>query len=152
MKFKYTVCFLKQDNNILMLNREKVPLMGVWNGLGGKIEEGESPDAAAMREVLEETDIMVENYFSKSTVTWETSKGQLDGLHVYLYELDDKFKYETPKKMREGILDWKPIDWVLDPNNLGIPEKVPQYLPVLLKYEGNHFLKYKNGQIMYISN
>jgi ADP-ribose pyrophosphatase YjhB (NUDIX family) len=36
--FQYNVCFLKSDDRILMLNREKPPIMGVWNGVGGKIE------------------------------------------------------------------------------------------------------------------
>lgn len=34
--FKYTVCFVKKNNEILMLNREKAPIMGVWNGVGAK--------------------------------------------------------------------------------------------------------------------
>ncbi|WP_433596302.1 NUDIX domain-containing protein [Lysinibacillus xylanilyticus] len=65
--YKYTVCFVKNENNILMLNREKSPIMGVWNGVGGKIEKGETPDEGALREVFEETGIRVERYFSKGT-------------------------------------------------------------------------------------
>lgn len=57
--FKYTVCFVKKNNELLMLNREKekAPIMGVWNGVGGKIEKGETPDMGAQREVFEETGI-----------------------------------------------------------------------------------------------
>ncbi|WP_045515841.1 NUDIX hydrolase [Neobacillus niacini] len=139
--FKYTVCFVKKGNEILMLNREKDPLMGVWNGVGGKIEKGESPDDGARREVWEETDIRVDDYFSKGTVTWETA----NGLYVYLYEVDPAFIYETPKKTREGILEWKSIDWILHPENQGIAKLVPQYLPVLLKQEGNYSFHYING-------
>lgn len=122
--YKYTVCFVKNENNILMLNREKSPIMGVWNGVGGKIEKGETPDEGALREVFEETGIRVERYFSKGTVSWETSTGELDGIYVYLYEVTNHLKLETPNKTREGILDWKSIDWILNPNNLGIAEKV----------------------------
>lgn len=144
--FKYTVCFVKKDNEILMLNREKAPIMGVWNGVGGKIENGETPDIGARREVFEETDIEVEPYFSKGTVIWETPEGELDGIYVYLYEVDADLIYETPKKTREGILEWKSIEWILHPENLGIAEMVAQYLPVLLKKEGNYTFTYKNGQ------
>lgn len=122
--YKYTVCFVKNGNNILMLNREKSPIMGVWNGVGGKIEKGETPDEGALREVFEETGIKVERYFSKGTVSWETSNSELDGIYVYLYEVTNHLKLETPNKTREGILDWKSIDWILNPNNLGIAEKV----------------------------
>lgn len=145
--YKYTVCFVKNGNNILMLNREKSPIMGVWNGVGGKIEKGETPDEGALREVFEETGIRVEHYFSKGTVSWETANGALDGIYVYLYEVTNHLKLETPNKTREGILDWKSIDWILNPNNLGIAEMVFQYLPVLLNKADNYSLKYQDGQI-----
>ena len=31
---KYTLCFIKKDNEFLMLNRIKAPNMGLWNGVG----------------------------------------------------------------------------------------------------------------------
>ncbi|MED3804941.1 8-oxo-dGTP diphosphatase [Lysinibacillus xylanilyticus] len=145
--YKYTVCFVRNENNILMLNREKSPIMGVWNGVGGKIEKGETPDEGALREVFEETGISVERYFSKGTVSWETSNGELDGIYVYLYEVTNHLKLETPIKTREGILDWKSINWILNPINLGIAEMVSQYLPVLLNKADNYSLKYQDGQI-----
>lgn len=145
--YKYTVCFVKNGNNILMLNREKSPIMGVWNGVGGKIEKGETPDEGALREVFEETGIKVERYFSKGTVSWETSNSELDGIYVYLYEVTNHLKLETPNKTREGILDWKSIDWILNPNNLGIAEMVSQYLPILLNKADNYSLKYQDGHL-----
>ena len=145
--YKYTVCFVKNGNNILMLNREESPIMGVWNGVGGKIEKGETPDEGALREVFEETGIKVERYFSKGTVSWETSNGELDGIYVYLYEVTNHLKLETPNKTREGILDWKSIDWILNPNNLGIAEMVSQYLPILLNKADNYSLKYQDGHL-----
>jgi 8-oxo-dGTP diphosphatase len=149
MSFKYTVCFIRHENKILLLNREKAPIMGVWNGVGGKIEPEESPEQAAFREVWEETGIHLDKFLSQGVVTWETSEDQLDGIHVFLGELDKSFIYHTPQKTREGILDWKTIDWILDPNNLGIPEKVPQYLPVLLEQKGNHSFTYEKGKMMH---
>lgn len=130
-----------------MLNREKAPIMGVWNGVGGKIEKGETPDEGAIREVFEETGLRVDTYTSKGTLCWETSNGELDGIYVYLYEVNDGLKFETPKKTREGILDWKSIEWIINPRNLGIAEKVSRYLPIFLKKEGNYSLKYQDGQI-----
>ncbi|WP_338452787.1 NUDIX domain-containing protein [Niallia oryzisoli] len=115
--------------------------------VGGKIEKGEMPDEGALREVLEETGISVEHYFSKGTVCWETASGELDGIYIYLYEVANHLKFKTPKKTREGILDWKSIDWILNPHNLGIAEMVSQYLPILLKIEDDYSLKYQDGQI-----
>ena len=128
-----------------MLNREKAPIMGIWNGVGGKIELHESPEQAAIREVWEETGIQLDGFLSQGVITWENSEGIVDGLHVFLGEVDRDFTYITPQKTREGILDWKKIDWILNPNNLGIPEKIPHYLPMLLNQKGYHSFTYKNG-------
>lgn len=148
--FKYNVCFLKSNDRILMLNREKPPIMGVWNGVGGKNEADENADEGAKREVLEETGFTVNEYYSKGVITWEKNGEEKDGLYVYLFEVDKTFGNEPLQKTREGILDWKKIDWILNPNNLGIAEMVTQYLPVLLEKEGNYLFAYKDGIVKLI--
>jgi 8-oxo-dGTP diphosphatase len=149
MKFKYTVCFVKHKNKILLLNREKAPIMGLWNGVGGKIENDETPEQAASREVFEETGIHIDCFESQGVVTWETPDGKVDGIHIFLGDIEREITHETPLKTREGILDWKEIHWILDSNNLGLPEKVPQYLPILLHQKGHHFFTYKNGKMIH---
>lgn len=37
---KYTLCLIRNDDQLLLLNRVKKPQMGMWNGVGGKIEVG----------------------------------------------------------------------------------------------------------------
>ncbi|CAM4241183.1 NUDIX hydrolase [Bacillus paramycoides] len=148
--FKYNVCFLKSNDRILMLNREKPPIMGVWNGVGGKNEANESADEGAKREVLEETGFKVNEYYSKGVITWDKNDEVKDGLYVYLFEVDETLGNESIKKTREGILDWKQIDWIMNPNNLGVAEMVTQYLPVLLEKEGNYLFEYKDGIVKLI--
>ena len=118
--FKYTVCFIKNNNDILMLNREKPPIMGVWNGVGGKLRKMNLLMKVHCVKYLRKTGIKVDNYFSKGTVIWKSPNGELDGIYVYLYEVNNNLKFETSKKTREGILDWKSIDWVLAPDNFGL--------------------------------
>ena len=142
--------FLKSNDRILMLNREKPPIMGVWNGVGGKNEAGETADEGAIREVFEETGFKVNQYYSKGVVTWDTSDRKKDGLYVYLFEVDSTLGNEFMKKTREGILDWKHIDWIMNPNNLGIAEMVNQYLPVLLEKADDYLFEYKDGIVMLI--
>ena len=48
---EFTICFIKQGNNILLLNREKPTWMGNWNGVGGKIHARESPKQCILREI-----------------------------------------------------------------------------------------------------
>ena len=55
--YKYTICFIRKSDKILLLNRNKKPNMGMWNGVGGKIEDNETPYEGIIRETLEETGI-----------------------------------------------------------------------------------------------
>ncbi len=57
--YKHTLCSIKRNEEILMLNREYAPVKGLWNGVGGKIEKGETPLENAIREIKEETNIKV---------------------------------------------------------------------------------------------
>jgi 8-oxo-dGTP diphosphatase len=45
---------------VLMVKRAKSPNLGLWSLPGGRIEPGEAPEHAALREVSEETGITVE--------------------------------------------------------------------------------------------
>jgi len=148
--FKYNVCFLKSNDRILMLNREKPPIMGVWNGVGGKNEAGENADEGAKREVLEETGFKVNAYYSKGVITWGKNDEEKDGLYLYLFEIDETLGNGPMRKTREGILDWKQIDWIINPNNLGIAEMVTQYLPILLQKKGDYIFEYKDGIVKLI--
>lgn len=49
-----------RDGKVLLGQRAKPPLQGVWSLPGGHIEPGETAAAAAQREVLEETGICAE--------------------------------------------------------------------------------------------
>ncbi|MCK5130449.1 MAG: NUDIX domain-containing protein, partial [Clostridiales bacterium] len=49
MNYKYTICFIKRNDEILLLNRENDSWMGCWNGVGGRLEDGESPTECILR-------------------------------------------------------------------------------------------------------
>jgi len=53
-----TLCYVRDRGRTLMLHRVKKPNdmhAGKWNGLGGKLEPGETPEECALREVEEES-------------------------------------------------------------------------------------------------
>jgi len=107
-----------------MLNRLKSPEMGIWNGVGGKLEPGEKPKACALREIYEETGIQLTDVQDKGVVTWN-SEG---GMYVFIATLPPDFTYITPKVTDEGILDWKPIPWLIDARNGGIAQHIKRAL------------------------
>jgi len=49
-----TLCFLLKDNEILLALKKRGFGINKWNGVGGKIEVGESIEEAAVRELKEE--------------------------------------------------------------------------------------------------
>lgn len=54
-----TLCFLLKDDQVLLAMKKRGFGAGKWNGVGGKVAEGESVEAAAVREVKEEIGVTV---------------------------------------------------------------------------------------------
>lgn len=53
-----SVCVFR-DDRVLMIRRGKAPGIGLWAPVGGGIEPGETAEAAALREVDEETSVAI---------------------------------------------------------------------------------------------
>lgn len=133
--YKYTLIFIRRGSCLLMLNRFRSPIIGKWNGIGGKLEQGESPSQCVIREAYEETGIQLGSpQFSlhfAGTVTWRTLNGT-SGMYVYVVDVPSEFEFITPVEVSEGILDWKEAQWVFDPQNGGIANNIQQFLPDML--------------------
>lgn len=140
MMYKYTLAFLKRRDEVLLLNRNKSPWMGAWNGVGGKIQDEETPLECIIREIEEETSIKVskdEVYF-KGVLTWERFNALGNGLYIFLVELPEDFEFQVPQRVSEGILDFKKIDWATDFENEGIAKNIPYFLPTVLNEKENY--------------
>ena len=58
-----TLCYIEHNGSYLMLHRVKKEVdenKDKWIGIGGKFEEGESPEDCAVREIREETGLEVQ--------------------------------------------------------------------------------------------
>lgn len=143
----YTICFCISADKVLMLFRNKHPNQHKWNGIGGKIELDEHPDASIAREAMEEAGLdlnRAKNLRYVGIVTWTggsedpTSKR---GMHAYIAEYSpEEITWDT-KEINEGMLEWKPLEWVLNKENIDVVENIPFFLPTML--EGNDPLEYQ---------
>jgi len=157
--YKYTLGFILRNDEVLLINRQKKPWQGSWNGVGGKINENESPKESIIREIFEETNIKVLDnvVFDKGYLTWNTFDANGLGLYLFLIVLNDDYVYETPIKMNEGILDFKKIDWIVSDDNYGVAHNIPYFLETLIKdqnryhyhchFEGRNLVKFEKELI-----
>lgn len=149
---KYNICFIKRGEEILLLNRERASWMGCWNGVGGKLDPSETPRAAMIRELEEETGIQSYELHFKGLVTWKGDDFDYGGMYAYIAEVPPDFVYPTPSKTDEGILDWKKTDWIMNADNAGIVSNIPITLPYMLD-EANcfdHHCLYKQDKLLEI--
>ncbi len=111
-----TLCYVKNDNKTLMLHRIKKENdihEGKWNGLGGKMEAGETPEECVIREVREESGLCIQNPALRGILTFPEFDGSNDWLafvftaHAFTGELINS---------TEGILKWIDNSKLLDLN------------------------------------
>lgn len=113
-KLNVIIVFNQKLNKALFCIRAKDPYKGMYNFVGGKVEEGESDDNAAYRELFEETGIAKQdieldhfmdfNYFKYNNI-----------LQVYYGVL----KHDVNLIEEKNKLEWVEInDNLLDTNNL----------------------------------
>lgn len=142
-----TLCFVKKDNKILMINRNKSPFMGMWNALGGHLEKGETPIQCAIREVYEEGKIQIHDAKLISVSTWNYDD---DEIYVYVSELPSDFNLDIyPIKIDEGIIDFKNIDWIIHEKNYGVIEDLRLFIKDIKedKYNNYHLI-YNNSKLV----
>lgn len=140
MMYKYTLGFVIKGSKVLLINREKQPWKGCWNGLGGKIKTGETKEESILRELEEETGLVftIDQIKFKGEVTWNLFDAMGHGLYLFIVYLPEDDHYLTPKSTDEGILDWKEIDWVCDFDNLGVAHNIPYFLKTIIEEDCNY--------------
>lgn len=116
MEKNYCVCVLfnKDLTKTLLIEKAEGKLFaGMFNGLGGKIEPGETAKDACIREIWEETDetIVLEN--PKAIATIHFPHELPITLHAF-YDIIDEVEL---KENREGKAHWLPVEFLLDFNN-----------------------------------
>lgn len=82
-----TLCYVRRGGKTLMLHRVKKPNdihQGKWNGLGGKLLPGESPEDCVVREVLEESGLRLAGARFRGFLTFPGFDGE-DDWYVWVF-------------------------------------------------------------------
>jgi 8-oxo-dGTP diphosphatase len=101
-----TLCYVRSNGKTLMIHRiKKLEDMhaGKWNGLGGKLEPGETPEECARREIQEESGLRVSSLRWKGLLTFPQFSKQEDW-YAFVF-VADGFEGELSPSA-EGELCW----------------------------------------------
>ncbi len=139
-----TLCYIEKDGCYLMLHRikkENDSNRDKWIGIGGKIEEKESPEDGILREAWEETGLLLRAPAYRGIVTFVSDRYETELMHLFLA----KDFTGTVKECEEGALEWVPKKQIRDLNLWEgdriflklLDEEIP-FFSLKLVYRGDH--------------
>jgi 8-oxo-dGTP pyrophosphatase MutT (NUDIX family) len=104
-----TLCTILREDNLL-LQRKSAGFFGEgkWNGVGGKLKPGESPNEGVKREVLEETGLLISQLKLHGVLKFYFGKIERPNWIVYVFSTR-VFKGDL-KSSEEGLLQWFSFD------------------------------------------
>lgn len=100
-----TLCYIEQAGKYLMLHRVKKHHdinAGKWIGVGGHVENGETPEECLLREVKEETGLVLTAYRLRGLVTFLSDACEPELMCVFTADAFDGELIECD----EGELAW----------------------------------------------
>jgi 8-oxo-dGTP diphosphatase len=117
-----TLCYVRHEGHTLMVHRIKKPQdmhLGKWNGLGGKLEAGESPEECAIREIAEESGLVVTDPQLRGILTFPAFD-DIEDWYCFVF-VATQFAGEDGLEHRliesaEGTLRWVPDSELLSLN------------------------------------
>lgn len=142
-----SLCYLEKEGKYLMLHRTKKQKdinQGKWLGVGGKLEEGESPEECIVREVKEETGLTLQEYRLRGILTYQSNLCETEYIYVFTSQ---NFQGELIE-CDEGDLEWIDKTKVLDLNTW---EGDRIFVNKLLKQEKDFFsikFEYQGDKLM----
>jgi 8-oxo-dGTP diphosphatase len=142
---RFTLCFIMRGDEVLMLHRLNPPNQGLWNGVGGRLENGETARACILREIGEETGFVLDQVRFAGLLTWEGFEIPSGGLYIFTAAVGPGAE---PQVCSEGELMWKPRDWVLSASE--VVSNIHRFGPDVFNSvppQVHHFV-YRNGEII----
>jgi len=123
-----TLLIIQQGEEIILgLKNPNKKFGGKWNGFGGGIEEGETPEETIIREVLEEARIKIESPEKIGEILFHFETDEQDH-YVHIYKTN---KFEGELQTSEDFVEYQRFS--LD----NLPEKMmpadKYWIPLLIK-------------------
>lgn len=144
-----TLCYIENAGCYLMMHRIKKKNdenSGKWIGIGGKIENDETPTECVIREIYEETGLVVTGLCYRGTVMFVSDIYEDELMHLFTAES----KSRNVKVCDEGELAWINKDDVM---SLNLWEGDRVFLKKLIEDERDFFhivLGYEGDNLKYI--
>lgn len=142
-----TLCYIEKEDQYLMLHRikkEKDENRDKWIGVGGKFEQGESPEECVLREVKEETGLTLTALQLRGIVTFVSDEWGTDYMHLFT---SDEFEGEIGE-CEEGELVWIPKKeienlnlWEGDKVFFRLLEETRDFFSLKLRYQGEQLVE-----------
>lgn len=110
-----TICYLDNGSQLLLLYRNKKDNdvhEGKWVSVGGKFEDGESPEACAKREIYEETQLTATDMTMVGVITFPDFTHDGRDWYCFVYRVTG-FEGDLEIESDEGHLQWVDYDKVL---------------------------------------
>lgn len=151
-----SLCYIEQNGCWLMLHRVKKKNdinHDKWLGIGGKFEEGESPEECLLREAREETGFTLTDYRFRGLVTFVSNEAPTEYMHLFTASGFTG----TLADCEEGTLEWVPIEkvpalpqWEGDRLFLELLAQPDEpFFTLKLQYQGDTLVSaVKNGRII----
>lgn len=138
-KILQTLSIIEKGDQILLAMKKRGFGEGWWNSLGGKVEVGETIEDAAIREVLQESGIVVKRQKERGVIEFKTM-GSDQIIEMHIFEVLD---YEgKPVETEEMKPQWFNKDQ-LPFENMWPADK--EWLPIFLQG------KYFRGEVIFDS-
>ena len=131
MTLLYTQVHCLDNDKVLLMKRHKEPNLGLWVAPGGKIETHESPYECAVRELNEETGLVVHKMHLRGIVSTVAPAIAWSAIH-FCYAVTD-FTGTLCADDREGALCWWPVTQT---GQLPMPHANARFLPHVLDGAG----------------
>ncbi len=137
-----TLGYLEKDGCYLLLHRVKKENdvnRDKWIGIGGKLEDKESPEEGMLREAREETGLEILDLSYRGIVTFVSDRWETEYMHLFTAT---RFSGEI-RECDEGTLEWVPKEkmrslnlWEGDLIFLELLERGAPFFSLKLVYEG----------------